>query len=73
VVWWRLRRRNRAFSRIVPLLLLVAGALLLSGCGGFSQVSATVGKYTIQVTGTGVTSNIVHYENINLTVTPSPK
>jgi hypothetical protein len=69
LVFWRLRRRTRAFSRFVPLLLLAAGALLLNGCGGFSQISAALGAYTIQVTGTGVNSNIVHYQNVTLTVT----
>jgi len=67
MVFWRLRRRT--FSRALPLLLLAAGALILNGCGGFSQISAAVGSYTIQVTGTGVNSDIVHYQNVTLTVT----
>jgi hypothetical protein len=69
IVFWRLRRRSRFFSRTVPFLLLAAGALLFNGCGGFSQISAEAGAYTIQVTGTGTNSNIVHYQNVSLTVT----
>jgi hypothetical protein len=69
LVFWRLRRRTRTWLRVVPLLLLAVGALLLNGCGGFSQISAAVGAYTIQVTGTGANSDIVHYQNVSLTVT----
>jgi hypothetical protein len=69
MIFWRLRRRTSACSRHLPLLLLAAGVLFLNGCGGFSQISAAVGAYTIQVTGTGVSSNIVHYQNVTLTVT----
>jgi hypothetical protein len=69
MVLWRFRRRTRVFSSVVPVLVLAAGALLLNGCGGFSQITAAAGAYTIQVTGTGVSSNIVHYENVALTVT----
>ncbi len=69
LAFWRLRRRIRAFPNVVPVLVFAVGALLLNGCGGFSQISAAVGAYTIQVTGTGVNSNIVHYQNVALTVT----
>jgi hypothetical protein len=69
IVFSRLRRRSPAFARILPVLLLGAAAMLLNGCGGISQVSAAVGTYTIQVTGTGVNSDIVHYQNVTLTVT----
>ena len=69
LVWGRLRRRNRAYSCVLSLLLLAAGALLVNGCGGYSQISAPVGNYTIQVTGTGNSSNIVHYQNLAITIT----
>jgi hypothetical protein len=71
MVFWRLRRRTSAFASIAPLLLmlLAAGAMLLNGCGGLSQINAAVGSYTIQVTGTGVNSDLVHYQNVALTVT----
>jgi hypothetical protein len=69
IVLRRFRRRNRVFARVLPLLLLVAASLLLNGCGGFSQISAAVGTYSIQVTGTGVNSDIVHFQNVKLTVT----
>jgi hypothetical protein len=62
------RLRRRTFSPTLSLLLLAACAMLLNGCGGFSQISAAVGTYTIQVTGTGVNSDIVHYQNVVLTV-----
>ena len=69
VFFWRLRRRLRSLSYALSLLLLAAGALLINGCGGFSQISAAVGSYTIQVTGTGANSDIEHYQNVVLTVT----
>jgi hypothetical protein len=69
MVFGRLRRRSRVFARTVPFLLLAAGLLVLNGCGGFSQISAAAGSYTIQVTGTGANSDIVHYQNVTLTVT----
>ena len=69
MVFLRLRRRNRIFARSLSLLIVAAAALLLNGCGGFSQISAAVGSYTFQVTGTGISSNLSHYQNIHLTVT----
>jgi hypothetical protein len=69
MVFWRARRRSRIFARSLSLLVLAGGAMLLSGCGGFSQIDAAVGTYTIQVTGTGVSSDIVHYQNLTLTIT----
>jgi hypothetical protein len=67
LVFWGLRRKS-LFARAVPLLLLTAGAGALNGCG-FSQIDAAVGTYTIQVTGTGVNSDLEHYQNVTLTVT----
>jgi hypothetical protein len=69
LVFWHLRRRTRAFSRLAPLVLLGAATLLFNGCGGVSQINAALGSYTIQVTGTGAISDIVQYQNVMLTVT----
>jgi hypothetical protein len=69
MIFWRVRRRNPIFARALFLLLLGTGAMLMNGCGAIAQVSAAVGTYTIQVTGTGVNSDIVHYQNVTLTVT----
>ncbi len=69
MVFWRLRRRTRAFARILPLVVVTACAMLLSGCGGVSQISAALGVYTIQVTGTGVSSGLEHFQKVTLTVT----
>jgi sugar lactone lactonase YvrE len=66
---WRWRRRNAAFFSPVLLLLLSSAVMLFSGCGGFSQSSATPGAYVIQVTGIGANSDISHYQNVTLTIT----
>jgi hypothetical protein len=69
MIFLRFRRHNPIFARVLPLVLLAAGAMLLNGCGGIAQISAAVGTYSIQVTGTGVNSDIVHYQNLTLTIT----
>jgi sugar lactone lactonase YvrE len=68
-IFWRFRKRNRAIFSALLLLALSAGALLVNGCSGYSQSSASPGTYTIQVTGTGVNSDIIHYQNVTLTIT----
>ena len=67
-IGWRFRKRNAAFFA-VAMAALLSGALLVSGCGGFSQKSALPGTYTIQVNGVGSSSNISHYQTITLTIT----
>jgi sugar lactone lactonase YvrE len=67
--FWRMRRRHRAIFTTLALLLFSSSALLVTGCNVFSQISAVPGTYTIQVTGTGVNSNIVHYQNVTLDIT----
>ncbi len=67
-IGWRFRKRNAAFFALA-LAALLSSALLVSGCGGFTQKSALPGTYTIQVNGVGSSSNISHYQNITLTIT----
>jgi len=43
--------------------------LLMNGCGGISLESAPPGTYVIQVTGTGVNSNVISYGTLTVTVT----
>jgi sugar lactone lactonase YvrE len=68
-IFWRFRKRNKAVFSVLLLLALSAGAILMNGCSGYSQSSASPGTYTIQVTGTGVNSDIIHYQNVTLTIT----
>jgi hypothetical protein len=50
-------------------LVLSAASLGASGCNSFSQSTAAPGTYVIQVTGTGVNSDVVHYQNVTLDIT----
>jgi hypothetical protein len=50
-------------------LLMGVAAMLVTGCSGFSQLSAAPGTYVIQVTGVGANSNITRYQNVTLTIT----
>lgn len=68
-VFWRFRRRNTRFLTLVLVLALSAAALLATGCGGFSSSKAATGTFTIQVTGTGLNSEVIHYQSITLTIT----
>jgi hypothetical protein len=65
----RFRKRHAATFTLALVLLLSGAAMLVTGCGGFTSTSAAPGTYLIQVTGTGVDSNVVHYQNVNLTIT----
>lgn len=65
----RFRKRHSVFYTTI-LCILASGALLVAGCsGGFTQSSATPGKYVFQVTGLGVNSNVAHYQPVTLTIT----
>ena len=66
---WRARRRSFRLLSLSLLALLSLGAMALSGCGGFSQTTATPGSYVIQVTGVGTQSNQTHYVNLTLNIT----
>jgi hypothetical protein len=65
----RFRKRDWAGFTTILLLLLAGAAMVATGCSGFSQASATPGTYVIQVNGTGVKSNISHYQSFTLTIT----
>jgi hypothetical protein len=65
----RFRRRYARVMTVALVLLLGGAALAVSGCGGFTQSSASPGTYVIQVTGVGADSNITRYENVTLTIT----
>jgi hypothetical protein len=68
-VFWRFRRRYAGLMTTGLILLLGMGALAISGCSGsFTQSTAAPGTYVIQVTGTGTGSNIIHYQNVSLTI-----
>ena len=71
-IFWRFRRRYAKFMTMALVLFLGGSALLVTGCGGFSQSSATPGTYVIQVTGTGVNSNISRYQNVTLVISAKP-
>ena len=68
-IFWRLRRRNARFLTMVLVLLLTAAAFVSTGCNSFSQITAAPGTYVIQVTGTGATSDLEHYQNVTLDIT----
>jgi sugar lactone lactonase YvrE len=68
-ILWRFRRRNAAVITIVLVLLLSGAAMLATGCSGIGSSSAAPGTYVIQVTGTGANSNMIHYQNVTLTIT----
>jgi hypothetical protein len=69
LVWGRFRKRYAVALSTALLLMLGVGAMLVTGCSGFSQSTAAPGTYVIQVTGVGVNSNITHYQNVTLTIT----
>ncbi len=68
-VFWRLRRRSRGVLTVLLVLALSAGALVATGCSGYSSSTAAPGTYVIQVTGTGTSSDVIHYQNVSLTIT----
>jgi hypothetical protein len=68
-IFWRMRRRSSAVWTMILVVLLSTAALLATGCSGYSSSSAAVGTYTIQVTGTGTSSDVIHYQNVTLDIT----
>jgi len=68
-VFWRLRKRGSAVFTMVLVMALSTAALLATGCSGYSATKAAPGTYTIQVTGTGTQSDVIHYQNVTLDIT----
>ena len=68
-IFWRMRRRNASVLTMALVLVLSAASLVAAGCNSFSQSTAAPGTYVIQVTGTGVNSDVVHYQSLTLDIT----
>jgi hypothetical protein len=68
-LFWRLRKRQRAVFATLAVVLFGLASMAVTACNGFTQVSATPGTYVIQVIGTGNNSDIVHYQNVTITIT----
>jgi hypothetical protein len=68
-LFWRLRRRNAGLLTMVMVFALSVAALFATGCGGMSMGSVKPGAYTIQIVGTGTNSDVIHYQNVSLTIT----
>jgi hypothetical protein len=69
LILWRFRKRHGPVFTVLIALVLSSAAMLLNGCSGFTQASAAPGTYTIQITATGVNSDVIHYQNVTLTIT----
>jgi hypothetical protein len=66
---WRFRKRHARVLALALVVALSAAAMLATGCGGIGSSAARPGTYVIQVTGNGATSDIIHYQNVTLTIT----
>jgi hypothetical protein len=69
LVLWRFRKGHGQVFSVLILLVVSAAAMLVNGCSGFAQATASPGAYTIQITATGVNSDVIHYQNVTLTIT----
>ncbi len=69
LILWQFRKRNGPVFGLVLLLVLSGAAMLMNGCSGFTQATAAPGTYVIQITATGVNSNVIHYQNVTLNIT----
>jgi len=67
-ILWR-RRRRAAAVLALALLLALPAALTMAGCNGISINGAPPGTFTIQIVGTGTSTGVVEYQNVNLTIT----
>ncbi len=68
-LFWRIRKRHQAVFTTLAVVLFALASMSLTACSGFTQISAAPGTYVIQVTGTGNNSDIVHYQNVSITIT----
>jgi hypothetical protein len=68
VVLFRLRRRTRLLSSLLCLLIF-AGAMAISGCGGLDVHGTPTGSYTFNVTAIGSKTGVTQSAPMNLTVT----
>jgi hypothetical protein len=69
LILWRFRKGHGPVFSVLIFLVLSAAAMLVNGCSGFTQATAAPGTYTIQITATGVNSDVIHYQNVTLTIT----
>jgi large repetitive protein len=65
----RFRKRHGPVFTVAILFLLFSAGMLLNGCNSFTQATAAPGTYVIQITATGVSSDVIHYQNVTLTIT----
>jgi hypothetical protein len=68
-IFWLFRRRNARILTLMLVAVLTVGAFVATGCSGYSQATAAPGSYVIQITGTGTATDLIEYENVNLTIT----
>jgi hypothetical protein len=68
-LFWRFRKRHRAVFTTLAVVLFGMASMAITACSGFTQVSAAPGTYVIQVTGTGNSSDVEHYQNVSITIT----
>jgi large repetitive protein len=68
-VFWRFRKRHPRLLAMVLLAVLSGAAMLVTGCGGFTEISAKPGTYVIQVNGVGHDTNVSEFHNVTLTIT----
>jgi len=69
LVFWRFRKRHSGLLSLELLVVVSGAAMLVTGCGGFTEMSAAPGKYVLQVNGVGANSGLQRYQNVTLTIT----
>jgi len=67
---WRFRSRNTLMATMILVLIISGAAVLLNGCSPLTQISATPGTYSLEVTGSGIKSNVTRSQSITLIITP---